>query len=113
MYPLCYHQDLILALKNKIAAHARDSEEQNRRIRDEKEVMLKQLQKLKSEMNRARAKARSNLAKLTMESCATLKVLQRVVKKVTLGALFQVVFVQNPFPLQIQQGNQSTKTDDG
>ncbi|XP_054831290.1 dynein regulatory complex subunit 2 isoform X2 [Eublepharis macularius] len=74
-------QDLILSLKNKIAAHVRESEEQNRRIRDEKEVVLKQLQMLKSEMNQARAKARSNLAKLTVESCATLKVLQRVVQK--------------------------------
>ncbi|XP_048347441.1 dynein regulatory complex subunit 2 [Sphaerodactylus townsendi] len=74
-------QDLILSLKNKIAAHARESEEQNRLVHDKKEVVLKQLQKLKSEMNRARAKARSNLAKLTRESGATLKTLQHVVKK--------------------------------
>lgn len=93
MCPL-YYQDLILLLKGKIAAHARDSEEQNRLIRDEKEVVLKQLQKLKSEMNRARAKARSSLAKLTMESCATLKVLQRVVEKVKYS---------EPFPAQIQK----------
>lgn len=61
---------------------ARESEEQNRRVRDEKEVVLKQLQKLKSQMNRARAKARSNLAKLTKESSATLKALEHVVGKV-------------------------------
>ncbi|KAL7989760.1 hypothetical protein Chor_012426 [Crotalus horridus] len=61
-------QDLIITLKNKIVIQARESEEQNRRVRDEKEVVLKQLQKLKSQMNRARAKARSNLAKLTKES---------------------------------------------
>ncbi|XP_053159270.1 dynein regulatory complex subunit 2 [Hemicordylus capensis] len=77
-------QDLILVLKNKIAIHARESEEQNRRIREEKEVVLKQLQKLKWQMNQARAKARSNLAKLSQESCGTLKALERVVQKAEL-----------------------------
>ncbi|KAJ6658053.1 hypothetical protein lerEdw1_001529 [Lerista edwardsae] len=77
-------QELIILLKNKIAVHARESEEQNRRIRDDKEVVLKQLQKLKSQMNRARAKARSNLAKLSRESNGTLKVLERVVEKAEL-----------------------------
>ncbi|KAF7247049.1 Dynein regulatory complex subunit 2 [Varanus komodoensis] len=77
-------QDLIISLKNKIALHARESEEQNRRVREEKEVVLKQLQKLKSQMNRARAKARNNLAKLCRESSGTLKVLERVVEKAEL-----------------------------
>ncbi|XP_042307346.1 dynein regulatory complex subunit 2 [Sceloporus undulatus] len=77
-------QDLIITLKNKIALHARESEEQNRRVRDEKELVLKQLQKLKSQMNRARAKARSNLAKLTQESFRTLKMLEHVVEKAEL-----------------------------
>ncbi|KAM6472798.1 dynein regulatory complex subunit 2 [Liasis olivaceus] len=77
-------QDLISSLKNKITLHARESEEQNRRVRDEKEVVLKQLQKLKYQMNRARAKARSNLAKLTKESSATLKALEHVVGKAEL-----------------------------
>ncbi|XP_061470800.1 dynein regulatory complex subunit 2 [Rhineura floridana] len=77
-------QDLIIILKNKIALHARESEEQNRRVRDEKEVVLKQLQKLKCQMNRARAKARSSLAKLTRESSGALKVLERVVQKAEL-----------------------------
>nr|XP_020641255.1 coiled-coil domain-containing protein 65 isoform X2 [Pogona vitticeps]XP_020641264.1 coiled-coil domain-containing protein 65 isoform X2 [Pogona vitticeps]XP_020641274.1 coiled-coil domain-containing protein 65 isoform X2 [Pogona vitticeps]XP_020641283.1 coiled-coil domain-containing protein 65 isoform X2 [Pogona vitticeps]XP_020641291.1 coiled-coil domain-containing protein 65 isoform X2 [Pogona vitticeps]XP_020641298.1 coiled-coil domain-containing protein 65 isoform X2 [Pogona vitticeps] len=74
-------QDMIISLKNKIALHARESEEQNRRVREEKEVVLKQLQKLKCQMNRARARARSHLAKLTMESSGALKVLERVVAK--------------------------------
>nr|XP_060620108.1 dynein regulatory complex subunit 2 [Anolis sagrei ordinatus] len=74
-------QDLIITLRNKIALHARESEEQNRRVRDEKELVLKQLQKLKSLMNRARAKARNNLAKLTRESTGTLKTLEHVVEK--------------------------------
>ncbi|KAG8129515.1 hypothetical protein E2320_016236 [Naja naja] len=72
------NKDLIASMKNKIALHARESEEQNRRVRDEKEVVLKQLQKLKSQMNRARAKARNNLAKLTKESNAALKALEHV-----------------------------------
>lgn len=45
-------------------------------------MVLKQLQKLKCQMNRARAKARNNLAKLTKESNATLKTLEHVVGKV-------------------------------
>lgn len=77
-------QELIAMLKNKIAVHARESEEQNRRVRDDKEIVLKQLQKLKCQMNRARAKARSNLAKLSLESNNTLKTLERVVKKAEL-----------------------------
>ncbi|XP_006035249.1 dynein regulatory complex subunit 2 isoform X1 [Alligator sinensis] len=74
-------QDSISVLKGRLAAHLRDSEERNRRLREEKEVVLKQLQKLKSQMSQARAQARSNLAKLTLDSSAALKELNRVEKK--------------------------------
>lgn len=90
-------------LKNKIAVHARESEEQNRRVRDDKEIVLKQLQKLKCQMNRARAKARSNLAKLSLESNNTLKTLERVVKKVDIGGHFQALMAQGSFLSQTQK----------
>ncbi|XP_065432707.1 dynein regulatory complex subunit 2-like isoform X2 [Chrysemys picta bellii] len=77
-------QDSIGILKGKIAAHMREAEEQNRRVHEEKEVVLKQLQKLKSQMNQARAKARSNLAKLTLESSTALKKLRGVLEKAEL-----------------------------
>ncbi|XP_010164857.1 dynein regulatory complex subunit 2, partial [Antrostomus carolinensis] len=74
-------QDLITATKGRMAAHLRVGEEQNRRTREEKEKVLRQLQELKSEMNQARAKAHSSLVRLTVQSGAALKVLRRVVKK--------------------------------
>ncbi|CAH2224266.1 dynein regulatory complex subunit 2 [Pelobates cultripes] len=74
-------QDSIASLKNKISVHARESEEQNRRLREKKEVMLKQFQKLKSQMNQARSSEHSRLATLTVQSNATLKELQRIINK--------------------------------
>ncbi|XP_068777416.1 dynein regulatory complex subunit 2 [Struthio camelus] len=74
-------QDSIAAIKGRIAAHLQESEEQNRCVREEKEVILRQLQELKKEMNQARAKARSSLVKLTTQSSAALKVLMHVVEK--------------------------------
>ncbi|XP_074836059.1 dynein regulatory complex subunit 2 [Carettochelys insculpta] len=77
-------QDSISILKGKIAAHMWEAEEQNRRVREEKEVVLKQLQKLKSQLNQARAKARSNLATLTLESSTALKTLRGTTEKAEL-----------------------------
>ncbi|KAM6038925.1 LOW QUALITY PROTEIN: dynein regulatory complex subunit 2 [Theristicus caerulescens] len=74
-------QDSVTATKGRIAAHLRESEEQNRRAREEKEKVLRQLQELKSEMNQARAKAHGSLARLTAQSGAALKALARVVAK--------------------------------
>uniref|UniRef100_A0A8C5M676 Dynein regulatory complex protein 1 n=1 Tax=Leptobrachium leishanense TaxID=445787 RepID=A0A8C5M676_9ANUR len=74
-------QDSIASVKNKIAVHARESDEQNRRLREEKEVVLKEFQKLKSQMNQARALEHSRLATLTVQSNAALKELQRIIEK--------------------------------
>ncbi|XP_009571723.1 PREDICTED: coiled-coil domain-containing protein 65, partial [Fulmarus glacialis] len=74
-------QGSFTATKGRIVAHLRESEEQNRRTREEKERVLAQLQELKSEMNQARAKAHSSLARLTAQSSAALKALARVVEK--------------------------------
>lgn len=75
-------QDLVTATKGRIGAHLRESEEKNRRMREEKERVLRRLQELKSEMNQARAKAHGSLARLTTQSAAALKALARVVEKV-------------------------------
>ncbi|XP_053868346.1 dynein regulatory complex subunit 2 isoform X3 [Malaclemys terrapin pileata] len=74
----------------------REAEEQNRRVHEEKEVVLKQLQKLKSQMNQARAKARSNLAKLTLESSTALKKLRGVLEKVKAGV--PLTLQERPLP---------------
>uniref|UniRef100_A0A8C8AZD5 Coiled-coil domain-containing protein 65 n=1 Tax=Otus sunia TaxID=257818 RepID=A0A8C8AZD5_9STRI len=64
-----------------MAAHLRESQEQNRRGREEKEKALRRLQELKAEMNQARAKAHGSLARLTVQSNAALTALARVVEK--------------------------------
>ncbi|KAM4796989.1 dynein regulatory complex subunit 2 [Rhinophrynus dorsalis] len=74
-------QDSITFLKNKIATHARESEEQNRRLRQDKEVVHKQFQKLKGQMNQARAAEHSRLTTLTVQSNAALKELQHIIDK--------------------------------
>ncbi|KAM6330587.1 dynein regulatory complex subunit 2 isoform 1-T1 [Alca torda] len=74
-------QDLVSATKGQIAAHLRESEEQNRHMRERKEKLLRQLQELRSEMNQARAKAHGSLARLTAQSGAALKTLAQVVEK--------------------------------
>ncbi|XP_004692852.1 PREDICTED: coiled-coil domain-containing protein 65 [Condylura cristata] len=74
-------QDAIFTLKNKIMMHSRDSEDQNQYIRDDKEVVLGQLRKLKAQRTQVRAISQENLAKLTLESNATLKALKKIVEK--------------------------------
>uniref|UniRef100_A0A8B9ZIE9 Dynein regulatory complex subunit 2 n=1 Tax=Anas platyrhynchos TaxID=8839 RepID=A0A8B9ZIE9_ANAPL len=63
-------QDLVAATKARLAAQLRDNEERNRRAREEKEAVLRQLQELKNKMNQARA-----------QSNAALKALAQVVGK--------------------------------
>ncbi|KAM6330588.1 dynein regulatory complex subunit 2 isoform 2-T2 [Alca torda] len=75
------NKDLVSATKGQIAAHLRESEEQNRHMRERKEKLLRQLQELRSEMNQARAKAHGSLARLTAQSGAALKTLAQVVEK--------------------------------
>ncbi|XP_056418228.1 dynein regulatory complex subunit 2 [Hyla sarda] len=74
-------QETITTLRNKIATHTRESEEQNRQLREDKEVVHKQFQKLKSQMNQARGAEHSRLTTLTVQSNAALKQLNRVIEK--------------------------------
>ncbi|XP_008935476.1 PREDICTED: coiled-coil domain-containing protein 65, partial [Merops nubicus] len=74
-------QDLVTATKGQLVAHRRENEERNRQAREEKEKLMRQLQELESSMSQARMKARGDLAKLTVQSNATLKALVKVVEK--------------------------------
>ncbi|XP_031464305.1 dynein regulatory complex subunit 2 [Phasianus colchicus] len=74
-------QDAVLAAKARLAAHLHECEEQNQRMREQKEAALGQLQQLKSEMSRAQAKAHRSLAELTAQSGAALKALGKIVGK--------------------------------
>ncbi|XP_017831514.1 dynein regulatory complex subunit 2 isoform X2 [Callithrix jacchus] len=74
-------QDAITISKGKIMIHSRESENENRYIRNDKELVLIQLRKLKSQRTQARAASQKNLVKLTLESNATLKALRKIVDK--------------------------------
>ncbi|XP_007936055.1 dynein regulatory complex subunit 2 [Orycteropus afer afer] len=74
-------QDAIGILKGKIMVHSHESEEQNQYIRNDKELVLVQLRKLKAQRTQTRRGAQENLLKLTLESNATLKALRKTVDK--------------------------------
>uniref|UniRef100_A0A2K5S844 Dynein regulatory complex subunit 2 n=1 Tax=Cebus imitator TaxID=2715852 RepID=A0A2K5S844_CEBIM len=74
-------QDAITISKGKIMIHSRESEDENRYIRNDKELVLIQLRKLKAQRTQARAASQKNLVKLTLESNATLKALRKIVDK--------------------------------
>uniref|UniRef100_A0A8C5XZ25 Dynein regulatory complex subunit 2 n=1 Tax=Microcebus murinus TaxID=30608 RepID=A0A8C5XZ25_MICMU len=74
-------QDAITILRGKIMIHSRDSEDQNQYVRNDKELVLVQLRKLKAQRTQARTASQENLVKLTLESNATLKVLRKIVDK--------------------------------
>ncbi|XP_069614441.1 dynein regulatory complex subunit 2 [Ranitomeya imitator] len=74
-------QEKITTLRNKVASHARASDEQNRQLRENKEVVHKQFQKLKGQMNQTRTAEHSRLTTLTVQSNAALKELNRIIEK--------------------------------
>ncbi|KAM6153133.1 dynein regulatory complex subunit 2 [Erethizon dorsatum] len=74
-------QEAIAVSKGKIMLHSRESEDQNQYIRNNKELVLIQLRKLKAQRTQARGISQENLVKLTQESNATLKALRKVVDK--------------------------------
>ncbi|OWK50304.1 Coiled-coil domain-containing protein 65 [Lonchura striata] len=58
-----------------------ENEEQTQRIRDERELALQKLQKLRAQISQAGATAHTHLVTLTCQCSATLKVLRQVVEK--------------------------------
>ncbi|KAF6339011.1 coiled-coil domain containing 65 [Rhinolophus ferrumequinum] len=74
-------QDSISIVKGKIMVHSRESEEQNQYVRDDKELILVQLRKLKAQRTQVREISQENLVKLTLESNAAIKALRKIVDK--------------------------------
>lgn len=74
-------QESITISKGKIMMHSHESEDKNQYIRNDKELVLVQLRKLKAQRMQAREVSQENLVKLTLESNATLKALRKIVDK--------------------------------
>ncbi|KAL5477733.1 hypothetical protein EMCRGX_G024571 [Ephydatia muelleri] len=66
-------QDSIAALKQKMSANTRESEEKIKTIKEDREAILSQSQQLKQEMNKAREMERSCLVTLTLQTDAAIK----------------------------------------
>lgn len=70
-------QTNISDLKAKMAGNAKEGDERNRQLRDEREIMLSHFQELKGQMNKLRETEREYLTKLTLDSNAAIKELKR------------------------------------
>ncbi|XP_050399667.1 dynein regulatory complex subunit 2 [Patella vulgata] len=73
--------DQIAALKSKMSGNAKECDEKNRQLKDEREKMLSHFQDLKAQMNKLRDAEREKLTKLTLESNAAIKELKRQSEK--------------------------------
>ncbi|XP_061198253.1 dynein regulatory complex subunit 2-like [Saccostrea echinata] len=71
----------IAQLKSKMASNAKECEERNRQLKEEREKMLAHFQHLKSQMNKMRDGERDKLTKLTLESNSAIKELKRRIEK--------------------------------
>lgn len=78
---------MVATTKSQIAAHLQESEKQSQLLRDDKELALQKLQKLRAQVNQAGITAHTNLVTLTCQCSATLKVLQQLVEKVSWAVL--------------------------
>lgn len=65
-----------------MAANAKECEDRNRILKEEREIMLAHFQELKGQMNKLREAARAELMVLTLQSNAAIKELKRVTNKV-------------------------------
>lgn len=70
-------QDNISQLKTKMASNAKECDERNRLIKEQREVVATQFHELKAEMNKMRDLERSRLTQLTLQSNAAIKELKR------------------------------------
>lgn len=69
--------DQISLLKSKMASNAKECEERNKMLKEEREKMLAHFQELKAQMNKVRDVEREKLTKVTLESNAAIKELKR------------------------------------
>ena len=65
-----------------MASNAKDCEERNRQLKEEREAMVAHFQELKGQMNKLRENERDRLTKLTLESNGAIKELKRKTEKV-------------------------------
>lgn len=79
----------IAQLKSKMASNAKENEQRNRSIKEERERMLAHLQDLKAEMNKLRDGERAKLTKMTVESNTAIKTMKSKVEKVDSNMSFQ------------------------
>ncbi|PIK38183.1 putative coiled-coil domain-containing protein [Apostichopus japonicus] len=68
--------DTIASLKAKMAQNVKESEERNRDLKEQREVIAQHFHTLKSQMNSFRENERRRLTKLTLDSNASIKALQ-------------------------------------
>lgn len=73
--------DQIAQLKSKMSANAKECEERNKVLKEEREKMQRHFHELKAEMNCVRDKERDKLTKLTLESNAAIKEIKRQQEK--------------------------------
>uniref|UniRef100_A0A8C4T0G0 Dynein regulatory complex subunit 2 n=1 Tax=Erpetoichthys calabaricus TaxID=27687 RepID=A0A8C4T0G0_ERPCA len=74
-------QDSIAALRNQMSTNARESEEQIRCLKEQKERFQQQSGGVKAEMNQIRASGKKQLVQLTLQSSATAKKLNHIMSK--------------------------------
>ncbi|XP_077967631.1 dynein regulatory complex subunit 2-like isoform X2 [Styela clava] len=74
-------QDTIMQLRAKMQQNTRECEERNRHLKEERELILRHFQELKSEMNTERERDRVKLTTLTLQSNNSIKTLSRVYEK--------------------------------
>lgn len=106
-----------------MAANAKECEDRNRVLKEEREIMLAHFQELKGQMNKLREAARAELLILTLQSNAAISELKRVSTKVgvlttfnkslnlfifiILIIIFYIVFIL--IPVFIMQGERILK----
>jgi len=73
--------DQIAQLKGKMSANAKECEERNKILKEDREKMQRHFHELKAEMNSVRDKERDKLTKLTLESNAAIKEVKRQKEK--------------------------------
>lgn len=71
--------DTIAQLKAKMSQNSKESEERNRDLREQREVISEHFHELKNQMNRFRENERGRLTRLTLQASAGIKELQRKV----------------------------------
>jgi dynein regulatory complex subunit 2 len=71
----------IANLRSRMAQNAKEYDERNRELKEERETMLLHFQELKGQMNKLREIEREHLTKMTLESTESIKETKRLIEK--------------------------------